>query len=184
MVILSLGASKPGTFGPPAVTLRIATETLSTILNEPDVSPTYVTQPLGARSRRLFLNLVVVGEPRISPRATLQFIHRLEWHAGRRPGPRWTDRPLDIDIIDWRRMRLNWPGNRPAAITGRGARLTLPHPAAHARAFVLRPLADVIDNWRHPITDRHIRSLLRDNALDASRMTLATEPPGGPGTAC
>ena len=172
-LILSLGANKAGPFGSARTTLSRAADELRTIMDGSAVSSIYETVAVGARSRRHFLNMIMVGRPRLSPLGTMRIIRRLEWRAGRRPAPRWSDRPLDIDLIDYCGKRLNWPLKHPPTIRGRGAHLVLPHPSAHDRAFVLRPLAELLPDWRHPITGQHILSLLRDNKYEARSVTIA-----------
>jgi 2-amino-4-hydroxy-6-hydroxymethyldihydropteridine diphosphokinase len=63
-------------------------------------------------------------------------LKRLEALAGRRPGPRWGARPLDIDILDYagRRLKSRW--------------LSLPHPGAARRVFALAPVCDIAPRWR------------------------------------
>jgi 2-amino-4-hydroxy-6-hydroxymethyldihydropteridine diphosphokinase len=79
----------------------------------------------------------------------------LERKAGRRAGRPQGPRPLDIDILDYGGRRLGWPGRGR-----RRARLVLPHPEAHRRAFVLVPLAQVAPHWRHPVLGASARALL------------------------
>ena len=70
-------------------------------------------------------------------RRTLEGLRKLadpawsEAALGRRPGRRWGPRPIDLDIIHWpgKRIRTRW--------------LTLPHPRAFSRRFVLEPLAEL-----------------------------------------
>lgn len=90
----------------------------------------YDTAPLGP-SRRRFLNMAVKLRTSLSPMGLLIELKRLEALAGRRPGPRWGDRPLDIDILVYgaKRARTPW--------------LTLPHPRLLERAFALAPLAEL-----------------------------------------
>ena len=56
---------------------------------------------------------------------------------------------LDLDIIDY------------AGLVTDAAHLLLPHPQAHERNFVLRPLADIAPDWRHPITGESVTGLLK-----------------------
>jgi 2-amino-4-hydroxy-6-hydroxymethyldihydropteridine diphosphokinase len=72
----------------------------------------------------------------------LRVLKRIERMAGRRQRGRWTARPLDIDIVSFKGTRLNWPHRA----TGR---LTLPHPEAHRRLFVLQPLLSIDPHWHH-----------------------------------
>ena len=78
-----------------------------------------------------YLNGVVLVRTSLSPRALLARLHELEAEHGRVREERWGDRTLDLDLIDYAGMRSSTPD------------LTLPHPRAHERAFVLRPWAEV-----------------------------------------
>ena len=60
----------------------------------------------------------------------------LEWRAGRRPGPRRSPRPLDIDLL----LYGDETSDRPE--------LRLPHPRLEHRRFVLQPLADLAPELR------------------------------------
>ncbi|MBI5631089.1 MAG: 2-amino-4-hydroxy-6-hydroxymethyldihydropteridine diphosphokinase [Elusimicrobia bacterium] len=95
----------------------------------------YETAPVGP-SRRPFLNMAARLGTSLSPMGLLVELKRLETLAGRKPGPRWGPRPLDIDILDYGGLRLASPW------------LTLPHPAAAARAFALAPLAEIAPRRR------------------------------------
>ena len=67
----------------------------------------------------------------LPPRALLSLLHEIERKHGRVRAERWGDRTLDLDIIDY------------AGLQSATDELTLPHPRAHERAFVLRPWAEV-----------------------------------------
>jgi 2-amino-4-hydroxy-6-hydroxymethyldihydropteridine diphosphokinase len=81
------------------------------------VSPVYETEPVG-------------GPPQPG---LLDVAKALEREAGRDldGGPRWSPRPLDIDILLLGDVRLSEPD------------LVVPHPRISQRAFVLAPLADL-----------------------------------------
>jgi len=95
----------------------------------------YDTAPWGP-SRERYLNLAVRYRTALSPMGLLVELKRLESRAGRRPGPRWGPRPLDIDILDYggRRLRGRW--------------LRVPHQAAARRAFALVPVCDIAPRWK------------------------------------
>lgn len=96
----------------------------SFIETEPvDVPPAY--QDLS------FLNGALILETALEPEALLDELNRLEAEAGRVRAERNGPRPLDLDIILYEGVRVQ------------SERLTLPHPRAHLRDFVLRPLAEL-----------------------------------------
>ncbi len=99
------------------------------------VSRVFETAPVGP-SRRPYLNLAVRAETSRRAMGLLVEAKILEAAAGRRPGPRWGARVLDVDLIALgdERARTRW--------------LTLPHPRAAERAFVLAPLAEVAPRRR------------------------------------
>ena len=96
------------------------------------VSPVYETDPVGGPpGQGPYLNAVVELATAWSPRRLLERAKELEAAAGRRPGPRWGPRPLDIDVL---------------LVGGEvvdEADLQVPHPRWRQRAFVLVPLADL-----------------------------------------
>ncbi len=96
------------------------------------VSPVYETAPWGGVAQQDFLNAVlVVDDAGASPREWLRRAHAAEDAAGRVRDVRWGPRTLDVDLVDIEGDRLDEPD------------LTLPHPRATERAFVLVPWSDV-----------------------------------------
>ena len=70
-------------------------------------------------------------------------------------------RTLDLDIIDYKGLIMNWSGGAGGMPRERVRPLSLPHPQLEARPFVLRPLLDVAPNWRHPVLKLSARDLWR-----------------------
>ncbi len=91
---------------------------------------------------------MVLAESDLPPEAVLALAKRLEALAGRRPGPRGADRPLDVDLLFHGASRRE------------GAELTLPHPALRGRRFVLAPLADLVPDLPLPPDGATPRELL------------------------
>lgn len=90
-------------------------------------SSVYSTAPIGGVEQPDYLNAVVIVESALAPRDLLDALHGIEadWHRTREV--RWGPRTLDLDLIDFR------------GVTSDDPELTLPHPRAHERAFVLVP---------------------------------------------
>src|SRR5690606_1359135 len=86
----------------------------------------------------VYLNAVVLVRTTLQPRALLDLLHRIEDAYGRVREERWGDRTLDLDLIDYAGRRSTDPA------------LTLPHPRAHERAFVLGPWAEVAPDAELP----------------------------------
>lgn len=78
-----------------------------------------------------YLNAVVLVRTTLAPHALLNLLNDIERRHGRVREERWGDRTLDLDIIDFAGMQSS------------SSDLTLPHPRAHERVFVLRPWAEV-----------------------------------------
>jgi 2-amino-4-hydroxy-6-hydroxymethyldihydropteridine diphosphokinase len=93
------------------------------------VSSLYETEPVGGPEQGAYLNAVVLVETSKDPDDVLSVLHDIEMSQGRERSVRWGARTLDLDIVAG-----------PASDT---ERLTIPHPRAAERAFVLRPLAEV-----------------------------------------
>jgi 2-amino-4-hydroxy-6-hydroxymethyldihydropteridine diphosphokinase len=74
-----------------------------------------------------YLNAIALITTTLTPLALLDVLGRIETAHGRVRTERWGDRTLDLDIVDF------------AGMVSDSARLTLPHPRAFERDFVLRP---------------------------------------------
>ena len=95
------------------------------------VSPVYRTAAIGFEGAD-FLNAAAIVHTDWSPQTLNDWLHALEDIHGRdRNGPRFGDRPLDIDIVLFDDLVLEGPGN-----------LRIPRPELQ-HAFVLKPLADI-----------------------------------------
>jgi len=102
-------------------------------------SSLYGSTPMGPAEQPDYVNAVVHLVTRLSPHALLDALQDLERASGReRTGARWGPRVLDLDII--------LLGDRRIA----DDRLTVPHPGAGERAFVLLPLAELAPELEIP----------------------------------
>lgn len=96
------------------------------------VSPVYETAPVGGPAgQNPYLNAVIVVDTTLSAPALLERCLAVERAYGRRRTVRWGARTLDIDLIAY--------GDE----TRTADELTLPHPRAHERPFVLVPWLSV-----------------------------------------
>ena len=94
-------------------------------------SPVYETAPVGGPAQPDYLNAVLIIDTGLAPRALLTATQRIEADFGRVRAERYGPRTLDIDIISY-----------DEEVSGDPV-LTLPHPRARERAFVLAPWRDV-----------------------------------------
>jgi 2-amino-4-hydroxy-6-hydroxymethyldihydropteridine diphosphokinase len=124
--VLALGAN----LGDRVEALQSAVDTLARAGKVLAVSPVYQTAPVGGPEQPDYFNAVVVLETSLSVRALLDLAHDIENAAGRVRLERWGPRTLDVDIIAFDDVVSDDPV------------LTLPHPRARERAFVLMPWLD------------------------------------------
>ncbi|MFN3003589.1 2-amino-4-hydroxy-6-hydroxymethyldihydropteridine diphosphokinase [Mycolicibacterium wolinskyi] len=96
------------------------------------VSPVYETAAWGGVEQGPFLNAVLLADdPNLDGHGWLRRGQELEQAAGRVRGQRWGPRTLDVDLVTCH--------DGDVEIISRDDGLTLPHPLAHLRAFVLIP---------------------------------------------
>jgi len=130
------------------------------------VSPVYETDPVGGPDQGPYLNAVVVGESMLDPRTLLDRAQSIENAFGRTREERWGPRTLDVDLITVGDVECD------------DGVLTLPHPRAHERAFVLVPWAAADPSAELP-GHGPVAGLLK--GLDQSgvrlRSYLSLEPP-------
>lgn len=104
------------------------------------------TLPVGFSDDRPFLNMAVLLETALAPRALLETCLAIERRLGRTRSTteRYTARTIDIDILLFDDRTVDEPG------------LQVPHPRMHERAFALEPAADVAPLWVHQRTGRTV----------------------------
>ncbi|MEU5138280.1 2-amino-4-hydroxy-6-hydroxymethyldihydropteridine diphosphokinase [Streptomyces sp. NPDC021139] len=97
------------------------------------VSAVYETEPWGVApdSQPSYFNAVVIVKTTLPPSSLLERAHAVEEAFHRVRDERWGPRTLDVDIVAY------------AEVVSDDLQLTLPHPRAHERAFVLAPWLDV-----------------------------------------
>jgi 2-amino-4-hydroxy-6-hydroxymethyldihydropteridine diphosphokinase len=131
--VLSIGSN----LGDRIAALRLAVRLLGDSVLV--VSGVYETPPWGDPDQPAYLNAVLLAvDPKAAPRDWLERAHACEAAAGRVRDPerRFGPRTLDVDVI------AVWDADDQPVISD-DPELTLPHPRAHERAFVLRPWIDI-----------------------------------------
>ena len=114
-----------------------------------NASPIILNKAVGAAGRD-FANAAALVESPLEPLAMLTALKSLERDFGRRPGRRWGERVLDLDLVAW-------DGGRLVTRT-----LAIPHPRLASRDFVLGPLTAIAPDWRVEgnLSVRHLLSRL------------------------
>jgi len=157
-VLLAFGSNMAGAWGAPKDALhRAFVELNQRGVTLSKVSRLALTEPLGPTPQPHYENAAACGHTDLDPQSLLDLLKRLEHEAGRRPGPRWGPRPLDIDILDYAGLVQGWDAPHDPL---HPARLVLPHPELHQRSFVLEPLVEVAADWRHPVLGMNATELL------------------------
>ena len=151
MILIAIGANlQSGGGADPLATCEAAVESLRAIpgLTLMRRSSWYRSQAIPVSEQPDYCNGVVLMAGEIKPLALLAALQAVEARFGRIRSVPNAARTLDLDIIDISGVLCDVPG------------LTLPHPRAHERAFVLCPLQDVAPAWRHPLLERDVAALL------------------------
>ena len=125
--VIALGAN----IGNPQEQLEIAISLLRESLDVKAVSSFYVTKPVGKIDQPDFLNAIVIAESDLPAKDLMSLLHGIEKALGRERIEKWGPRTLDCDLIQY------------GTLLSASEELTLPHPRAFERAFVLQPWLEV-----------------------------------------
>ena len=132
LVVLSLGSN----LGDKVANLNFARSEIGLKVGQVvATSSLYQTEPISDVEQDDFLNAVLIVKTDLNPTEVLHQIQELELSAGRTRELHWGPRTLDIDIIDIE------------GFTSDSSALTVPHPRARERAFVLVPLLEIAPDW-------------------------------------
>lgn len=134
-------------------------------------SPVFETDPVGPRGQGAYLNAVVQLRSWLGPHELLEGLQSIESRLGRdrsREAERWGPREVDLDILFYGERCID------------SLDLVVPHPRAHERAFVMRPMAAIAPGFVHPKLGLAIEELARDRP-DRDAVRAWPRPPGWPG---
>lgn len=126
--VIALGAN----LGNPRKQLSIAIDEIRDVLRITAVSNLYETTPVGVPDNQPnYINAVLIGESDLKPLDLMNRLLDIENEMGRHRSFPNAARTIDIDIIDYGGLFME------------SAALTLPHPRAHQRRFVLEPWFEI-----------------------------------------
>ena len=113
-------------------------------------SKLYTTEPWGVKNQNKFINQVLSIKTSLRPLDLLNECKNIEKKMGRISSRRWGERLIDIDILYYNDLILNFK------------KLSIPHPEIANRKFILIPLNDIDPNHVHPVLDLTNQQLLNE----------------------
>jgi len=113
------------------------------------ISDIIETEPYGYVDQPKFLNAVLQAETLLSPRELLNTLQEIEKEMGRERKIKWGPRNIDLDIIFYNGLIFN------------DEDLKIPHPDAHNRIFVIKPLAQIAEDFIHPVLKITVKEILK-----------------------
>lgn len=125
--VVALGAN----LEEPRKAIELAIELLKQSTDVTAISSLYETAPVGGPQQDNYINAVVILESELPAADLLALLHGIEKSMGRVRQERWGPRVIDLDLIQY--------GN----LLSKSEELTLPHPRAHERRFVLEPWQEI-----------------------------------------
>ncbi len=166
MILVALGANLPSEAGEPSRTLLAAMDALDAAgLRVAQRSRIFESPPWPPSDQPWYANAVVRLDTKLAPEALLERLHAVERAFGRVRTVPNAARALDLDLIDY-----------DGAVRA-GPAPILPHPRMRERAFVLKPLADVAPDWRHPADGAALADLVAALPADTVCRPIADPPP-------
>ncbi len=151
----------------PEKNLGRALDELQQTFGEIAISPAYRNPAVGFAGAD-FINLVVAFRTADPPVQVKQKLERIEALCGRpRDAAKWAPRTMDLDILMYDQLVSDEPG------------LILPRPDLQRRAFMLKPLADLAPELRHPTRNRTIGELWAEFPSADHALVAVTIPRSG-----
>lgn len=179
LTLIAIGSNLTHNQHQPDEIVHLAIARLFALFSPYKSSKIYQSEAVPAGSGPDFVNAVVAVWSSYSPEATLQMLHNIEAEFQRERPHRWAPRTLDLDLVAFGELILpnemiwqKWaelPIER--AQIDAPSELILPHPRAHQRAFVLKPILDIEENWVHPVIKKTARRLY-ENLPESDKLGL------------
>ena len=108
----------------------------------------YISESIPISDQPNFFNCVIIANTKLNEYDVLKFLHEIESICGRKRNQINEPRSIDLDLIDYSGKVVH------------NKKITIPHPRAYLRKFVMLPLAEINPNWVHPILKINIFDIL------------------------
>ena len=149
MIHINIGSNLDSKYGTRFDNIAIAVQLLvQSKIKIKKISNFYETPSYPNQNFPKFLNIGLLVNYEDSCLSLLNINKLIEKKLGRLKSKKNEPRVIDIDIIDFKKMRENKD------------ELIIPHPKCHLRNFVLYPILQIDPNWKHPILKKNARFLI------------------------
>ncbi|KAL1748278.1 Dihydropteroate synthase-like protein, partial [Schizophyllum fasciatum] len=140
--------------------LALDLENDAPIVDVVDTSFLYESAPMYVTDQPSFINCACMVQTNLGPGALLRLLKKIEEIVGRVPSVRNGPRAIDLDVVFYDDDTIDTrPPVKRSFLDNLQGHLVVPHPRLHERAFVLRPLADMIPDYVHPAYCKSISRL-------------------------
>ena len=109
----------------------------------------YSSEPIPKSDQPNFFNCVISATTKLNEYDVLRYLHKIENKFGRKRNLINEARTIDLDLIDYSSKVLQ------------NNTITIPHPRAHLRKFVMGPLGEINPKWTHPILKLNVFEILK-----------------------
>tara|TARA_B100001063_G_C16504532_1_gene423744 strand:+ start:107 stop:619 length:513 start_codon:yes stop_codon:yes gene_type:complete len=109
----------------------------------------YSSEPIPKSDQPNFFNCVILATTKHNEYNVLKYLHKIENKFGRKRKKINEARTIDLDLIDYSNKVLQ------------NNKIILPHPRAHLRKFVMKPLGEINPDWAHPILKLNVFQILK-----------------------
>lgn len=125
--VIALGSN----IGDPKENLDLAIGLMREATEVREISSYYATKPVGYEDQPDFLNAICIVDSELPAMELLNMLQGIEKAMGRERTVKWGPRSIDLDLIQY------------GDLISKAEELTLPHPRAHERRFVLEPWHEI-----------------------------------------
>tara|TARA_B100001996_G_C18608105_1_gene572624 strand:- start:446 stop:958 length:513 start_codon:yes stop_codon:yes gene_type:complete len=153
MIILGIGSNLTSSYGNRLENIDLAVSFLEKFqINIIKKSSYYETPSYPNKKNPKFINIIIGIEGKVNPDELASIIMNVEEKLERKRGVKNDPRTCDIDIIDFEGRVVNFKYQN--------LDFAVPHKELIHRSFVLFPLAEILPNWKHPVTKEPIKTLI------------------------
>ena len=155
MILLGIGSNLKSIYGDRFKNIDLSISALNGYGIQVKKSSSYYESPsYPDKTNPKFINVVIEVETDLPPVDLASVLLFIEESLGRKRGKKNDPRTCDIDIIDYNNQSINFQYNNLT--------FTAPHEKLIYRNFVLFPIKEILPNWKHPVTEQLVSTLIQN----------------------